>query len=163
MARRQTTWEDVHITQGIAAAGQGRVKLAGASTAGSMERRGQTVTRIIISPLNMFSNTVAGPWGVQAVHMGIGVCSLEAFNAGVVPDPSVPGEAPESGWMWKTEVMVAQNGEGTDVVTRIIVDVHSQRMLRQGVLYLVAENITAFGTTFTVNLHGYCRTLIKLP
>ena len=161
---RRTTWLDNHISQGIASGGQGKVRLAGTGTAGSEVTRGQTVTRIIINPLSLFSNTVAGAWGVQAVHMGIGVSSLEAFNtSGALPDPETPGEAPASGWLWKTEFMVSQNGISMDPVQRMIVDIRSQRKMDQGVLFLVVSNVSAFGTTFTVNVHGYARTLVKLP
>jgi len=165
---RRTTWIDTHLAQITAAATRDSDMLAGSEEPGDTVNRGLTVTRIIINPLSMLSTTVAGAWGAQALHIGIGVSSISAFDVAAsagLPDPSVEGEAPDSGWLWKAEVIVAQNGaNGYNVVAaRQAVDVRSQRKLQQGVLFITMSNLTLFGTAFSVATHGIVRTLVKLP
>ena len=163
MPRRQTTWFDRNLGLTITSGGQANHRLAGSLVPGDTEWRGRTVTRIIISPLTFHSTTVAGAWGTQSIVCGIGIVSLESFIASVVPDPFTEGEAPASGWLWKSELVASQNGISTPITISVDVDVHSQRRLQQGVLTLIVQNNPLFGTAFSVRMDGMSRTLLKLP
>ena len=124
--------------------------------------RGMTVIRTIIH-IGMFSNSVAGAWGVQIVDLAIGIASQDAFAAGVVPDPKAAADKPPRGWMWRTEAVVSQNGTGTPVVTYIDADIRGARKVENGEVYLVVDNTgSGQGTTFQVNVRGIIRQLYKL-
>ena len=164
---RRTTWLDTHLAQITATGTRDTDRLAGTEEPGDIEHRGQTVTRIIMAPLTFLSTTVAGVWGAQSLHIGIGVSSVAAFDVAAsagLPDPSVEGEAPDSGWLWKAEYIVSQNGANGHPVTQPYhIDIRSQRKLQQGVLFITMSNLTLFGTAFSVATHGIVRTLVKLP
>ena len=123
--------------------------------------RGMTVIRTILS-LGLYSNTIAGAWGVQLVSLGIGITSQEAFAAGVLPDPDVATDKPPRGWMWRHVTLAEQNGAGTMIVHHMTADIRGARKVENGEVYLVVNNDTVKGTTFQVNVRGLVRQLYKV-
>ncbi len=156
---RQTDWFDTSVGLGVATGAQGLQTLMAAVEPIAM--RGLTVIRTIVT-LGLFSTTVAGAWGVQRASIGIGVGSQDAFTAGVVPDPNTPVDKPPRGWLYKTTRMVEQNGSGAPVVMTVEADLRGARKVEHGILYLVVDNETVVGTTFTLQVHGLVRCLFKL-
>jgi len=159
MARRPTTWVDTIMSRALVNGGQQTQSLILEMSAG--DKRQATVIRTIIQ-LSLHSSTVAGAWGVQRVDIGMGLASQESFTAGVVPDPNVATDKPIKGWMWRTSVLVSQNGIGTPITVPIVADVRGARKIEQGELYMVANSISVDGTTFTCSWDGLVRVLIKI-
>jgi len=124
--------------------------------------RRQTLIRTILR-LELFSETVAGAWGTQRVDIGIGITSQEAFAAGVVPDPNTDGDQPSRGWIYRTRVVPSQNSAGAPVVLTLAADIRAARKLDDGECYLVVNNSTTTGTSFTVRQSGIIRQLWLLP
>jgi len=157
---RETDWIDTNVDFTIASGAQAFVSLI--TGAAPINMRGVTLTRLIIS-LGFTSTTVAGLWGIQQVDMGIGVTSQEAFAAGSLPDPSVPADKPQYGWVWKTSKAISQNGIGAVAVFDVMADARGQRRIQNGEVYFVADNTALLGTSFVVNCRGLIRMLTKLP
>jgi len=156
---RAMVWDDSVLGSTIATGAEVIVPL---STTVQGESRGQTVIRSMYD-LSASSVSIAGAYGVQSLDIGIGITSLEAFTAGIVPDPGVQTEKPARGWLWKANLTVSQNGISTPVVANIRADVRGMREIQNGVVYLVVANKPIRGTTFTIDLSGLVRLLIKLP
>ena len=123
--------------------------------------RGMTVIRTIIR-MGLFSNTVAGAWGIMRVDLGIGVASQEAFAAGVLPDPNSATDKPPRGWMWRSQQLVSQNGTGHQVIFNVDADIRGARKVENGEVYLIGCNTAYVGTQFQVNCVGLIRQLYKL-
>ena len=157
---RQMDWIDTRIGLNIANAAQAFTDVDGGST--QVVQRGTTIIRTIIS-LHFTSDDVAGAWGVQDVDVAIGISDREAFTAGVLPDPNSDTDKPARGWMWRTQLLVSQNGVGGQVVFSLHADVRGARKLDLGRAYIIANSLTSAGTIFDVNMRGLVRTLIKLP
>jgi len=92
--------------------------------------------------------------------MGIGVSAAEAFNATppVLPDPSTSSETPARGWLYSASMTIFKD---TLVATghrmnfpELVFDIGAMRKVDKGICYLTMQNISAFGTTFTVNMVG---------
>ena len=156
---RPTDWVDTVINLEVSTGNQSVTSLV--TGLSPQDMRGVTVIRTIIM-LGMFSNTVAGAYGVQQLDLGIGIASQEAFAAGVLPDPNISGDKPPRGWMWRAEKMVAQNGAGAPVVVEVEVDIRGARKVENGEVYLIAFNTALVGTSFQVNVRGLIRQLYKL-
>ena len=116
-----------------------------------------------IIDLGAYSASVAGAYGVVTVHAAIGITSQEAFAAGAVSDPASGAEAPARGWLWRGSTVVAQNGIGTPVVYPIRGDIRGMRKIENGELFFAMQVVLQVGTTFTTNLSGLIRVLVKLP
>jgi len=156
---RQVRWIEKEVNQAIAAAGQDvKSMMGGLSTD---QTRGMTVTRLI-GRVGFSSATVAGAWGVNVLDIGIGVVSQEGFAAGVVPDPSVANDEPVRGWLFRTRVVVSQNGAGGQVVHELHFDIRAQRKVETGELVIIMDNSAISGTSFTINAQGWIRTLVRL-
>ena len=159
MARR-TAWEDTIIDRDVANAGQASQQVMSTVTADEM--RGSTLTRLI-GELGLYSNTVAGAYGVQAATIGIATLDEDAFVAGAVPDPSSETDEPPRGWVYWTQCLVSQNGVGTTIAIRCMFDLHSQRRMDGSVLVVVVDSISVIGTSFSIGVNGIVRTLLLLP
>jgi hypothetical protein len=158
---RMMDWIDTRIGLNVAnAAVPGFLAIDGGST--QVVQRGTTIIRTIIA-LYLSSDDVAGAWGVQDVDLAIGISDREAFTAGVLPDPNSNTDKPARGWMWRTALMVSQNGVGGQVVFEVHADVRGARKLDLGRAYIIMTSLTSAGTVFDINLRGLIRTLIKLP
>jgi len=156
---RPTDWVDTILFKQAATASQQSNSLM--TGVAPVNMRGMTLIRTIVS-LSLFSNSVAGAWGVARCDFAIGVASQEAFAAGVFPDPAASTDKPPRGWVYRTSKTVAQNGVGGPVVTVLEADIRGARKIENGELYLVYDNVFLSGTTFTINLVGLVRTLYKL-
>ena len=157
---RPTDWVDTIIAPSAFASGlQTNASLVADLTAADL--RGTTVVRTLVR-LGLASSTVAGAWGVNRIDLAIGICSREAFAAGVFPDPNVGSEKPPRGWLWRTSVLASQNGSGGPIVTDVIADIRGGRKIENGVVYLVVNNSNFVGTTFSILVQGLVRLLIKL-
>ena len=157
---RPTDWVDTLVNLEVSSANQAVTSLM--TGLAPVNTRGQTIIRTIIM-LQMFSNTVAGAFGVNRIDLGIGITSQEAFAAGIVPDPGTVGDKPPRGWMWRAETLVSQNGaQAGDVITRLEADLRGARKVENGEVFLVVENNPLLGTTAQYNVRGLVRQLYKL-
>ncbi len=159
-SRRATDWIDSTVLQQTATGSQDLVSLM--TGVAPVNVRRQTLIRTIIE-LRCYSVTVAGAWGTQLVSIGIGIASQEAFAAGTVPDPNIANDQPSRGWIFRTQVVVAQNGIGGSVIFEVRADIRSQRKLDDGECYIVINNDTDLGTSFEVRTTGLVRQLWLLP
>ena len=159
MAKRQGFWIDNLLNTSVAAAGDGNDSLFTGTP--PINTRGVTITRIVLD-LALMSITTAGAFGVQAIDIGIGMTSQEAFNAGVFPDPR-SDERPVGGWMFRTRCVVAQNGVGTNILYECHRDIRSGRKVSDGEAFIVFNSANILGTTFTVQVVGVVRCLVLLP
>ena len=156
---RATDWNDTLINLSPTSGAQGLTTLQGSFAPEDM--RGVTVIRTIVS-LSMFSETIAGAYGVQRLDMAIGIASQEAFAAAVLPDPSVQADKPARGWMWRKQLCVSQNGVGTNILFSVDADIRGARKVENGEVFFVIDNTATLGTTFTVRVRGLVRLLMKL-
>jgi len=116
----------------------------------------------MIYDLQLMSTTVAGAWGTQALDLGVGLASVEAFDGGVLPDPNA-SEFPVGGWMYRTRCVATQNGIGAYVTTPCRGDLRSGRKLDTGIVFMTAFNTPMDGTPFSVRVTGIWRSLLLLP
>ncbi len=157
---RRTDWVDTILNLEVTVGAQTQTGLmTGLSTA---DTRGLTIIRTILQ-IEMFSNNIAGAFGVALMDLAIGITSQEAFAAGVVPDPRTSSDRPPRGWMWRTSKLVTQNGVGTSIVTTYAADVRGGRKVENGAVFMVADHTALLGAGFQVNVRGLCRMLTKLP
>ena len=159
MPARPTDWMDNVISLGLANGGQAIVGLSSALVPADSARA--TVVRSIIR-LNLHSQTVAGAWGVQTIHLAIGIASQEAFAAQVTPDPNISTDKPARGWLWRDTKVVSQNGVGGVVVFDVQADIRGARKIENGEVYLAVHSEGSQGTSFTVEIDGLIRQLIKI-
>ena len=157
---RRTKWEDTRVDMLPANGGQTHISLMGTVTPNESE--GETLVRTI-GELGLFSTTVAGAYGVQRVDIGIGLASQEAFAAGVLPDPNTADEEPRGGWLYRYQCLVAQNGTGTNIIYHCRFDIGAMRKIDGDELYIIVNNGNLLAATFTVQVTGLVRCLIKLP
>ncbi len=160
MAVRQTDWVDTRIGLTIANNAQDTARVDGGST--QVVLRGTTIIRTIVS-LYIVSTTVAGAWGIQELDLAIGISEREAFNAGVFPDPNVGTDKPARGWIYRTALGVSQETGGGGVVFPVRADIRGARKIESGIVYLIVTNGQLLGTSFTVQVRGIVRMLMKLP
>jgi len=157
---RMTDWLDTAAT--LVAASGAQASLSLITGAAPINMRGVTLIRTIIS-IGLSSATVAGAWGVQICDIAIGITSQEAFAAGVFPDPAISGDKPPRGWVWRSRMVVSQNGAGSPVVAAVKEDIRGARKIENGELFIVMDNSAFAGTAFTVNMAFLTRVLMKLP
>jgi len=156
---RPTDWIDTILDRDVLTATNGAVSLMTGVLPHDM--RGMTVIRTILA-LGVQSTTVAGAWGTARVDIAIGVASQEAFGAGVLPDPNVANDKPPRGWVYRTSLLVSQNGTGHPVGHQVMADIRGARKIENGELYIIVHNTPLFATAFTINFSGLIRTLYKL-
>ena len=157
---RPTIWIDSRIGIAPTSGGSANSSLFGALSPTELTR--STITRMLIR-LEFVSETVAGAWGVQLADVGIGITSQEAFAASTLPDPSVAGDKPSRGWLYRNQIMVSQNGISTDMKTTVVADIRSQRKVDDGELFIIVDSTALLGTSFTMQMRGMIRTLVRLP
>ena len=160
MPRRASDWIDTLIGFTVATGAQDLTSLM--TGVAPVNVRRQTLVRTLID-LSLYSTSVAGAWGTQIAAVGIGITSQEAFAAGVVADPITAGDQPSRGWIYRNRLVVAQNGEGHPVVHRLQADIRAARKLDDGECFIVTNNTTDLGTSFTLQAVGIVRQLWLLP
>ena len=155
--RRQRVWSDLLLATGIADGGQALDTLLGNVT--ENEAVGSTLVRLVLH-LKFTVASVGSVVGEQALDIGVGVASQEAFAAGTVPDPNVSLEYPQRGWVWVDRFWVRDSTARDSVFEpEVTVDIRSARRIDRGVVYLVANNTSQFGTGFIVRMSGRVRLL----
>ena len=148
MASRQTDWMDTVVGDAAATGTQASRSLITGLAPSNM--RGTTAIRTLVS-LDFASSTVAGAWGLQRVDFAIGMTSQEAFAAGTLPDPAISSDRPSRGWIYRTSLLVSQNGSGAPIVFPVRADIRGARKIENGEMFLVFDNTAIDGTTFTVH------------
>ena len=99
--------------------------------------------------------------GSQAISIGIGITSLEAFTAGVIPDPNVAIEYPVRGWIWRYKCRVFGFAADQPAVftRRIDIDLRAMRKLENGVCYMTVNNDPVEGVASAIRRVGLVRQL----
>ena len=121
------------------------------------------LVHVIAVPQNLSDNIDGG----TVVDMGIGVASLEAFTAGVLPNVNVAGEVPARGWLWRDRLIAVGNSVTGPPVhdvyfgTEVHADLRAMRKVDRGVLYLStrSSDIKVSGTYLPLALVGIVRVL----
>jgi len=160
MVKRATDWIDTLVDRGVATGAQDFFSLM--TGVAPVNVRRQTLVRTLIS-LDLYSETVAGAWGVQIIDVGIGITSQESFAAGVLPDPVTANDQPSRGWIYRTRIAVAQNGIGGRVIYPIRADIRASRKLDDGECFIVFDSTADQGTALPVHMTGIIRQLWLLP
>ena len=112
-----------------------------------------TVVRIVGDLWLMYTTNVTVTDSLSIVDCGIGVTSLEAFNAGgaSLPQPSQFDEYPPRGWLYVNSQPVQQQ-VSTEGVTQLMAhfkfDIGAMRKIDKGVLFMTLSqfNITVGGS-----------------
>ena len=158
---RQTRWIDTVV--GLTGASGANAAVSLLTGVGPVDTRGVTIIRSIMR-LTVVSTTVAGVWGGQNVHLGIGIAAQAAFAVGITALPTPEGtEQPSRGWVWRDHVFPTQNGVGTMIGFEVRADIRGARKIEDGEVYLVMSNVAGVGTPFTATVTGLVRLLVKLP
>jgi len=158
---RMTDWLDTVINFSVAT-GAVATPLSLITGLAPSAMRGTTLIRTLVR-LSLNSSEIAESYGVQTVNLAIGIASQEAFAAGVVPDPRISTDKPPRGWVYRTNRGVSQNGIGTTAVFPVEADIRGARKIENGEVYLVVDNDAVIGNSFTIDVTGLVRLLIKLP
>ena len=103
-----------------------------------------------------------GPEGVQQLSLGFGVASQDAFLAGALPDPSVEGDEPARGWLYRNQCVAVSALSGI-YVQKCMGDFRGMRKVDNGELYLKIDSTALLGTAFTTRIDGIVRCLFLLP
>ena len=162
-ARRRRSWADVLINQTAAGAAQSvPVDLRTDAPATDFSTVVRLIGDLSVSP----SDLNATSEGIQQIDLAIGVTSLEAFTAQVVPDPNVQADYPPLGWLYiSTRTVIFNNSSGTTeklFIPEFHFDVGANRKIDKGVLFMVWNNTNAAGGGFTVRMVGRVRSLALL-
>ena len=162
--RRGTAWDDQIILGTTITNAATTTALLLAENVADPEKRGCTVVRVI-PHLYIMPATVGVVSGVQAVSLGIGLVSDDAFAAGVFPEPNSDDDFPVSGWMYRDTFAVKDETLATGPIPPIELyrDLRVQRKLDRSSMCLMMINQGIEGSTFNVMLIGVVRVLYKLP
>ena len=104
----------------------------------------------------------------QIIDVGVGVCSVEAFNVGVtaLPDPNTVGDYPPRGWLWVDRYLVLQALPTGATPTamwriqpRIQVDMRAARKVDKGVVFMIWRNTQVGTDAASIVLSGRVRLL----
>ena len=123
----------------------------------------KTVIRLIGDFVAFPDDRNAAVDGIAEVDLGIGVTTVEALAAGVLPDPEDQTDYPYLGWLYvTTKCIIFNNSSGT--TERLFVpewhfDIGANRKVDKGVLFLNWFNTNADGTGYTVRVVGRIRAL----
>ena len=122
-----------------------------------------TSMRVIGSFLLVPNDPNAAITGTQAISVGIGVVSAEAFAAGVVPDPSVNGDFPARGWIYRTTRGEHHNNAGGTIegwsYPEWQFDVGGMRKIDRGKIFLAVDKILLSGSAHNLDMIGLVRVL----
>jgi len=124
-----------------------------------------TCVRLVID-LTVEVLTISEDEGQQMTHLGVGVCSSEAFDMGATPVPNDSTAYPTLGWMYVGSKAVNQSlptGGGITAMHRLVarysVDIRASRKVDRGVLYSILQNRTSQGTAQPLRVSGRIRAL----
>ena len=166
MVSRHVSWSDRRISGETLVAGTPILKdlLENAPTSDTL-----TVVRIIGTLLFRYLISTTVMDSTSIVDVGIGVASIEAFDAGVaaLPSPSVDTEFPPRGWLYVSSQEVAEQlhgstGESIQVTpARFSFDLRAMRKIDKGRLFLVMNNtnlVVGGAMTVTGRVRALCKT-----
>ena len=116
--------------------------------------------------LNATSQVHGGAIGA----LGIGVCTLQAFNAGVASVPTPIAQIDWDGWLWHQAFNVASItatiSDGVNAVgctQRVEIDSKAMRKVPENMVVFGAMEIGTELGTAVVTFDATCRCLVKLP
>ncbi len=97
---RRTLWLDDTTSVTVA---DGATSILNPTATYVDDKKGLTITRIIVSFQCRAASEVGGALGFQRVSMGLGMASDDAIEQGsaALPDPAVEAEFPVSGWLFR--------------------------------------------------------------
>jgi len=114
----------------------------------------KTLDRLIIGLDIHVDNSDTNITSSARVDLGIGVCTREAFDAGVasVPQPAAGTEYPARGWLYAASYYLGFSNSATFGIEqytfqRIDLDLKAARKVDKGVLFLAGFNTAHQGTT----------------
>ena len=118
-----------------------------------------TVVRIVLHLGISLSDPTDTSSGITQMDMAIGVCSNEAFVAGVVPDPNVEADVPARGWLWRERLWLPHTATVQHPMD-VHADLRAMRKVDRGILYLVSTSGNLQGTYGVPVLTGLVRSLV---
>ena len=156
----ETVWIDTLHGDNLGSGSQSVIELRSSSVAAG---RGMTLLRTIICHDYSYTIHDSGE-GTQVLDIGIGVGSVEAVTAGVVPDAKDELEFPTVGWVYRCRHVLhgfAADQAAIDVRT-VYRDLRGRRKLGNGKCYLVWDNTPSSGVASSINMTGITRQLWQL-
>ena len=161
-AKRGTQWFDTNVQlQVVNGSGSSLVALLPADVL-ARDVPGLTIVRTLVG-LSIHPAVPISVFGSQQVRMGCGIITVDAFLAGAVPDVGSPSEEPVRGWIFKNERYPWQSEDNT-FFDRLDLDIHAQMKLDLDTeVFFYATNTGMTGTSFTIEVTGLIRMLVKLP
>ena len=156
MPGRNRAWADTLIDVGLvdAAAQQSSDLLANAPVTDTI-----TVVRILVDLYGFFHTPSPTVVGAQAIDVGIGVTSFEAFTANATPDVNTDNEYPPRGWLYLTRAVIARYPEEASEPVHIQADVRSMRRVDKGKLFIALANNSVDGIVQGIHVVGRVRVL----
>ena len=155
--RRRRQWQDRTIDETTSEGTQDSSVLL---TGDIDDTKGMTLIRMIIG-LNVQAavlNTTGS--AAQLMSYGIGMFAQETIGNLGFPEPSVDADIPQTGWLWRTKIIVRQRVDAPAV--RMDLDLRSQRKVMYGAPALVIDNDADQGAAFDVRTIGMIRCLYLL-
>ena len=164
-SRRKTAWGDGPSSTATPITSTG---VQGWGTGVSLAN---TMLATIVRMRGLFSFYITG--GNAAVSgftgaVGIGVTSLDAFTAGVLPDPA--GDAEWPGWLWHrffnarlVTPTIADGVNAVSVLDRIVIDSKAMRKIGESEVVFGNVEITDESGVATATFYADTRMLLKLP
>jgi len=130
--------------------------------------RGSTLIRTIVHLY--FSPNGPGDTATESVvDIGAGLISNRQLTVGAtaISNPTVETDQPETGWVWRDRLYVANalastGNQGGQFITEVRVDLRGMRRLKDSNLVMVAEKNTIGGTAADVTMSGIVRMWLKL-
>jgi len=122
-----------------------------------------TAVRIVVD-LTCLHDVAMAADATNFVHVGIGVCSTEAFAQGVnsLPEPQFQDQYPPRGWLYVASKPVTQAVITATGFTRthahFSADLRSMRKIDKGILFLLVQNTGVLGAQ-DIDLWGRVRVL----
>ena len=116
------------------------------------EEVNKTVDRIIVGIDLHMDNIQTNVVSMARINIGIGVATVEAFDAGAasLPGPGVTEEYPVRGWLWRWAGLCQYENatdHGVEVYKfpRLDFDLRASRKIDKGILFLAAANFAQQG------------------
>ncbi len=160
---RRTLWLDDTTSVTVA---DGATSILNPTATYVDDKKGLTITRIIVSFQCRAASEVGGALGFQRVSMGLGMASDDAIEQGsaALPDPAVEAEFPVSGWLFRGTKLIIL-GVDPSVANWVTweLDLRAQRKLLYGDLFLRHGSTNVAGGAFSYRANVLTRVLVKLP
>ena len=157
-----TFWSDLVLADPVATNTKLRLDVLERMTTIPSRFDRMTLTRVIIG-LDVGVFTHDSGEGSETVFMGLGVLGRDAFalSGAAIPDPSVSGDYPGRGWVWRAGYRVYGFAADQPAVfnQRVDLDLRAQRKLENGVLTFVVKNTPGEGVATTILVNGVIRCL----